>query len=83
MNDTLRRCLDDLEARLDPLEEDAILTAWRDFAEDRFRGDIFSPRRRRPSPAAVPWPRVPVNAALEDFDLMALQQFGACSNATG
>ena len=79
MNDTLRRCLDDLEARLDPQEEDALLGAWRDFAENRFRGDIFSPQRRRPSPPAISWPRVSINAALEDFDLMALQQFGECS----
>ncbi len=79
MNDVLRRCLDDLEARIDPQEEDALLAAWRDFAEDRFHGPIFSPRRSRPAPPAVPWPKVPINAALEDFDLMALQQFGQCS----
>ncbi len=86
MNDVLRRCLDDLEARIDPQQEEALLAAWRDFAydvgsvgEDRFHGPIFSPRRARPAPPAVPWPKVPVNAALEDFDLMALQQFGQCS----
>jgi len=79
VNDLLRRCLDDLEARLDPQEEEALLAAWRDFTGDRFGGDIFSPRRRRPAPPAVAWPTVSVNAALEDFDLMALQQFGQCS----
>jgi hypothetical protein len=79
VNDTLRRCLDDLEARIDPQEEDALLAAWCDFAEDRFRGAIFSPRRSRPAPPAVPWPYISVNAALDDFDLMALQQFGECS----
>lgn len=79
MNDVLRRCLDDLEARLDPREEEAVLAAWRDFAADRFRGDIFSPRRSRPAPPTIPWPTVSINAALEDFDLMALQQFGECS----
>ena len=79
MNDTLKRCLDDLEARLDPQEEDAILQAWRDFSEDRFRGDIFSPRRSRPNPPKVEWPHVSINTALGDFDQMALQQFGGCS----
>jgi hypothetical protein len=79
MNDALKRCLDDLEARIDPQEEAALLAAWRDFAEDRFRGAIFSPRRNRPAPPAVPWPQVSVNAALGDCELMALQQFGECS----
>lgn len=79
MNDTLKRCLDDLEARIDPQEEDAILQAWRDFSENRFRGDIFSPRRSRPNPPQVEWPAVSINAALEDFDSMALQQFGGIS----
>jgi hypothetical protein len=79
MKDTLRRCLDDLEARIDPQEEDALLTAWRDFSEDRSRIAIFSPRRSKPNPPRVEWPKVSVNAALEDFDLMALQQFGGCS----
>ncbi len=79
MTDTLERCLDDLEARIDPAEEDAILQAWRDFSENRFRGDIFSPRRRRPNLPRVEWPHVSINAALADFDAMALQQFGGCS----
>lgn len=79
MNDTLKRCLDDLEARIDPQEEDAILQAWRDFSENRFHGDIFSPRRSRPNPPQVEWPRISINTALEDFDSMALQQFGGVS----
>lgn len=79
MNDALRRCLDDLEARIDPQEDDALLSAWRDFSYDRFRDGIFSPQRSRPNPPRVEWPKVSVNAALEDFDLMALQQFGGCS----
>ncbi len=79
MNDTLKRCLDDLEARIDPQEEDALLSVWRNFSEDRFRGDIFSPRRSRLNSPQIEWPHVPINDALEDFDLMALQQFGACS----
>ena len=68
VNDTLKRCLDDLEARIDPQEEDAILQAWRDFSEDRFHGDIFSPQRSRPNPPQVEWPHVSINTALGDFD---------------
>lgn len=79
MNDILKRCLDDLETRIDPQEENAILQAWRDFSENRFRGDIFSPRRNRPNPPAFEWPSVSINTALGDFDQMALQQFGGVS----
>jgi len=79
MDDTLRRCLDDLEARINPLEEERLLAEWADFSADRFRGTIFSPRRLHPAPPRVEWPRVGINAALEDYGLMALQQFGHCS----
>lgn len=79
MNQTLRKCLDDLEARIDPQQEDRLLQEWIDFTEDRFDGDIFSPQRSKPSPPGIEWPRVSVNAALEDFDMMALQQYGLCS----
>ena len=78
MNDTLRRCLDDLEARLDPLEEEALLAEWA-----RFPRTGSGATSSRPGAAAQPaGGRVaagPINAALEDFDQMALQQYGACS----
>lgn len=79
MNDTLRRCLDDLEARIDPQEETRLLAEWQAFSEDRLTEGVFSPRRMRPAPPQVEWPQVSVNAALADFDAMALQQFGGCS----
>jgi len=79
MNDTLQRCLDDLERRIDPDEEERLLAQWVAFCEGRFQGDVFSPRRRRSALPDMQWPAVSVNAALEDYDLMALQQFGECS----
>lgn len=81
MNDTVRRCLDDLESRIDPQEEEGLLGQWRGFFDNRFAGDIFSPRRSRPNPPRVDWPRVRINQALDDFDAMALQQYGGCSQA--
>lgn len=80
MNSTLSRCLDDLERRIDPQVEETLLREWIDFSENRFAGDIFSPRRGKASPPGADWPAVSVNAALDDFELMALQQFGACSD---
>ena len=77
----LRPYLDDLEQRIDNAAEEALLTSWRDFLAGRFTGDIFSPRRLKPAPSTLVWPKVPVNTALEDYDQMALQQFGGCSAA--
>lgn len=79
MNERLAACLEDLEARICPEEEGRLLAEWREFAEGRRTEGIFAPRRRAPSPPGVPWPRILINAALEDFDAMALQQYGACS----
>ena len=73
--------LEDLERRIDPEVEEQLEAEWTSFAEGRFSGDIFSPRRRRTAPPAVEWPRVLVNDAMEDFDAMALQQLRACSEA--
>jgi len=79
MNNTLEKCLENLEAQIDPQEEEALLQQWIDFSEGRFTGDIFSPERSKPSPSGVDWPVVSINAALQDFDLMALYQYGDCS----
>ena len=81
MNPDLERCLADLESRLDDSVEERLLADWNEFVDGRFPGRVFCPRRPAPLPPRVEWPRVSVNAALEDFDLMALQQYGACSAA--
>jgi hypothetical protein len=79
MMGTLRECLDDLEARIDPEQEDRLLQEWIDFTEGRFEGEIFSPQRSKLSPPGIEWPQVSINAGLEDFDAMALYQYGLCS----
>ncbi len=79
MNIELSRCLDDLEARIDPAEEERLVAEWVDFCDGRFGGDIFSPRRSAPVLPGVDWPSVSVNAGLADYDAMALQQLGGCS----
>ena len=72
--------LDDLEARIDPLQEAELLQAWVNFSEQGSPEALFQPVRQHPSPPGIAWPVVPVNAALEDFDQMALQQYGAVSD---
>ncbi len=75
----LERCLDDLEARIDPEVERDIHRRWVEFTDGDFEGDVFSPGRPEPAPPAVEWPKVPVNRAIEDFDAMALGQLAGCS----
>jgi hypothetical protein len=79
MNDILKKCLDDLEDRIDLPEEAALLQEWKNFASGQFTGGFFSPKRSRLKLAGVNWPKISVNAALNDFDLMALSQYGYCS----
>jgi len=79
MSETLRMCLEDLEARIDPQVEDRLWQEWSDFSNDRFHDGLFMPRRARAAPPQVDWPEVSINAGLADMDMMALQQYGACS----
>jgi len=72
--------LNDLEDQIDPIQEDRIYDEWMNFLEGRFTGDIFSPRRTEMRPSKLEWPAVSVNEALDDFDAMILQQYGACSS---
>ena len=83
MNRKLGVYLDDLEERIDPQVEEQLMDEWTDFTQDRFRGTLFSPKRSRSAAPGVEWPRVPVNAALEDDDMMVLQQYGMCSAQLG
>ncbi|MCX7045529.1 MAG: hypothetical protein NTX50_08615 [Candidatus Sumerlaeota bacterium] len=86
-SDLLKRCLDDLEARIDPDQEASLIAEWIGFSSGKFRGEVFAPRRARASKPQCEWPVIRVNESLEDFDKMALQQYATCSqqlaNATG
>jgi hypothetical protein len=85
MNETLQTCLQDLEARIDREQERHLLQQWIDFAAGRHEDGLFAPRRDHASPPGISWPQVSINQALQDWDEMALQQYGACSEqlATG
>jgi hypothetical protein len=85
VTDALARCLDDLEARVDPEDEDRLLSEWVAFSEGHFAGEVFTPRRRRPRPPSFEWPTVRTNATLEDPEAMLLHQYARSSGflATG
>lgn len=80
MNKQVKACLADLENRIDPEVEQQLLDEWVDFSEGRFRGDLFSPKRGKVAQPGVAWPQISVNAALQDKDMMVLQQYGTCSD---
>lgn len=80
MNDLCARYLADLEQRINPQIEDQLLDDWKDFGQNRFHGDIFTPSRCTASPPAIDWPYVTVNAALDHWEMMVLQQYGQCSD---
>lgn len=77
---TLRRCLEDLESRLDPAQEDEGHRQWIEFLEGRCTQNTFTPPQRQPSPPKFPWPDVTVNQAIGSVEAMLLQQFKGCSN---
>lgn len=71
--------LEDIERRIDPETEDDFRRQWEDFTYDRFDGDIFTPQRKKLSAAGIDLPKVNINDALEDLDLMLRSQMQTVS----
>ncbi len=72
--------LEDIERRIDPEIEDRYLAEWKDFLYDRFDGDIFHPVRVKKAPQTVSVPRVNINDAIDDLDLMIRLEMQAVSD---
>jgi hypothetical protein len=77
----IERFLEDLENQIDETVEQQLFNDWKNFCDGKFTGDIFCPRRMRTRAPKLEWPEVSINRAIEDFDQMALQQFGVCARA--
>jgi hypothetical protein len=73
--------LDDLENRIDAKTEDLLFTQWKCFTDGECTDSLFSPQRRQCAPPSIAWPEICINDAIEDFEMMALQQFYGCSVA--
>lgn len=71
--------LDDLERRIDPEVEDDLAAQWLRFLRGDFDGVIFAPERKRRAPPNVPLPRIAINDALDDLELMLARQFAQAS----
>ena len=71
--------LEDVERRIDPDTEDDFRKQWEDFLYDRFEGDIFVPQRKTLYQSTVTPPKVNINDALVDYDLMLRSQIQTVS----
>ena len=74
----IRKYLDDLEARIDDSVESELARQWLAFSDCQWKESFFAPART-PIPARVDWPRVFINDALDNIDLMVYSQLRMCS----
>lgn len=75
----LEQYLVDLENRLDVAVEEELEAEWRVFLEGRCPTPVFRPQRRQPAPARIEWPKIRINPALKDLELMLLRELAAVS----
>ena len=72
--------LEDLESRILPGEEEALLKEWRTFSDGNAGPFPFRPAPRTARPSRISWPKIPVNKILKDLDLMIISQLELCHN---
>jgi hypothetical protein len=80
MNETLKQCLEDLENRIAPQDEERLRGEWIDFLENGTGNPIFCPVRSEKRPPKIEWPEIRINETLEDYDKMALMQMKMISD---
>ena len=71
--------LADLENRIDPEVEDDYLSQWEDFIYGRFYGEMFSPKRKSIAKPSLAWPKININDAVGDYDLMLQSELARAS----
>lgn len=83
LSDKTLEILDDIERRIDPETEEDFQKQWEDFLYDRFDGEIFTPRRTKPSPVGCELPAININDAIEDYELMLVSELVKVSKSLG
>jgi hypothetical protein len=73
--------LEDIERRIDPETEEDFQNQWRDFLYDRFDGEIITPVRKKHSQPSFTYPKININDAIADYDLMLQSQLCGTSYA--
>ncbi|HEY3324717.1 MAG TPA: hypothetical protein VGP72_29970 [Planctomycetota bacterium] len=80
MPDSLEACLNDLEHRLDDVQEQVNLAAWQRFCDGSIDEPIFVPPARRPARPFAQWPDIHINDAQDDIEQMVFSQFKSVSD---
>lgn len=73
--------LQDLESRIDAIEEERIYNDWLNFANGSVPDGLFTIEPRVPKPSAIKWPKVNINDALKDETLMLYSVYKGCSDS--
>ena len=73
--------LKDLEDRIDPEVENDYRAQWEAFLFDRFDGDVFHPERKKTAPPKVFFPKININDAIADPDIMLQSELARASAA--
>lgn len=74
--------LEDIERRISPEDESAILDSWRKFSFGEIPlGKRFEPPRRKIRESKLDWKHININDAIEDDELMILSQLEICHHA--
>lgn len=71
--------LDDIENRIDEVEEEALLAQWKKFADGNYEGEVFRPIRTKKILSSIEWPEININDALEDPEKMLIREFAGVS----
>ncbi|MBE6559735.1 MAG: hypothetical protein E7662_01315 [Ruminococcaceae bacterium] len=70
LSDYTLALLEDLEKRIDPETEDDLYNQWNEFWENKCKDVIFTPKRKKITPAGVALKDININDAIDDYELM-------------
>ena len=71
--------VEDIEDRIDPETEDRLYADWVKFADGGWHEDFFAPHRPVKPSSISDWPKININDALNDYDLMLVNQLSICN----
>ena len=70
----------DIEDRINSEAEDRLYSDWVKFADGNWEEEYFEPKRPAAPPSKVEWPDININDALQDDDLMLIDQLSKCNS---
>lgn len=81
----IRKYLQDLEDRIDPVQEEKLLADYISFAKREMKDRSYFEPSRVPAPSKLEWPDVYFNETFRDYDKMFYKQLIRCNEqlATG